>query len=127
MDAYQQFLKAVQNVAQQVETPAEAFNLIEWIRATVPDATDTEYEPHITLLSACAEYWGTYGCYEDELMPALAILHTYCVFNYPTSDELAHIVRIQSRCDDMLAEPDFDAPDMTYEEFCDKYAAELNH
>ena len=44
-----------------------------------------------------------------------------------TQAELDLLAERQARCDYMIMNPDIDDDYTSYEEFCDKYAAELNH
>lgn len=125
---YEQYLSNIRTVAVKVSTPAEAFNLCEYVRNTIPDATGTDFEANYAALSLAAEYWGKHGIYDDGLAPAVAILSALNMF----SQSVAQAQEIHNMSDldlDLYERTNFDGeeiPDMTYPEFCDKYAQELN-
>ena len=127
-DNTEQFLTAVKKVALKAETYSECNQLIEWFKSNIP-YVDKGDENNILLfaLDQLAHYWYSYGCAEDEIMPALAFLYTYAAHGHLTREELDLLADRQSRCDWMIANPNFDEERTTYEQFRDKYAAELNH
>ncbi|MEG1354128.1 MAG: hypothetical protein RSC65_04200, partial [Malacoplasma sp.] len=118
-----EFIAAVRKVAALVSTSAEAFRLVEYVRENLPFTTEEDTRLQLTALSAVADNWHHYGCYEDELAPAIGIICVIDAFSISIvkadSDALN---TIRQRNEEMLANPDYDAPDMSYAEFCDKYA-----
>ena len=123
-----QFLTAVKTVALKAETFSECFQLINWFKSNIP-YVDKGYENDILFfeLDHLAHYWDAYWCAEDEIMPALAFLYTYAAHGHLTREELDLLADRQSRCYWMIANHNFEEEWTTYEQFCDKYAAELNH
>ena len=126
-DNTEQFLTAVKTVALKAETFSECDWLIYWFKSNIPyvDKGD-ENDILFFALDQLAHYWYTYGCVEDEIRPALAFLYTYAAHGYMTRKELDLLADRQSRCDWMIAHPNFDEERITYEQFCDKYAEYLN-
>lgn len=124
----QQFLTAVKTVAFKAETFSECSQLIEWFGANVPYVEPVEPEfMLVRQLDDLTRHWNNVGCAEDEIMPALAILYTYAAHGYLTQHELYGLQDRQARCNWMVSHPNMDEDWTSYEEFCDKYAAELNH
>lgn len=124
MRDYQKYLQTVGDVAVQIDTPAEAFRLMDWIQATMPDAKGSDLEANYDALAAVTAYWNDHGTYEDALCPILAILYTLQAYQ-PDVHNIGHIVRISVHNDNMLnSESEHD--DCDYAEFCDKYAETLN-
>ena len=124
----QQFLTAVKTVALKAETFSEAYQLIVWFKSNVPYVESGE--DNFILLRALDDlchYWDEYGCAEDEIKPALSLAYTFAAHGHMTKAELDLLAERQARCDYMIMNPDVDADYTSYEEFCDKYAAELNH
>ena len=126
-DNTEQFLTSVKTVALKAETFSECDWLIYWFKSNIP-YVDKGDENNILFfaLDQLAHYWYTYGCAEDEIMPALALLYTYAAHGHLTREELDLLADRQSRCDYMIMNPDVDADYTSYEEFCDKYAEYLN-
>ena len=127
-DNTEKFLTAVKTVALKAETLSECEWLIYWFKLNIPyvDKGDENYILFLALYHL-AHYWDDYGCPEDEIRPALSLLYTYAAHGRLTREELNLLADRQSRCDWMIAHPNFDEEWTTYEQFCDKYAAELNH
>ena len=123
----QQFLTAVKTVALKAETPFEAMHLVDWFLANVPYV---EYFDDVILfcsLDDLCHMWHENGLAEDEIKPALSLAYTFAAHCRMTQAELDLLAERQARCDYMIMNPDVDADYTSYEEFCDKYAAELNH
>lgn len=123
------WIKAIKKVAQQVSTPAESFNLVQYVLATIPYVEPGEegFE-QIKALDEVCHYWDEHGCYEDEIAPALAILHAIATYSFGSLEDIEHILRMTNTLHDMLLNPspEGDEFDMTYEQFCDKYAEDLS-
>lgn len=122
-----QFLTAIKTVAFKAETFGECHQLMQWFLANIPYIE--KGEPNDLLFFALdnlVHYWSTYGCAEDELFPALAILYTYAAHGHLDRSGLDAIADKQSRCEWMINNPNMEEDIPTYEEFCDKYAADLN-
>lgn len=123
-----QFLTAVKTVALKAETSSECFQLIDWFLANIPyvDKGD-ESDILFFALDHLAHYWNQHGCADDEILPALSLAYTFAAHGHLTRGELDLLADRQSRCDWMIVHPNLDEHWTSYEEFCDKYAAELNH
>ena len=127
-DNPEQFLTAVKTVALKAETFSEAYQLIVWFKSNVPYVESGE--DNFILLRALDDLcndWDAYGCAEDEILPALSLAYTFAAHNRMTKAELDLLTERQLRCDWMKSNPDLYEHITSYEEFCDKYAAELNH
>ena len=124
----QQFLTAVKTVALKAETPFEAMHLVDWFIANVPyvESWDDDFILLCSLNDLC-HMWQEYGLAEDEILPALSLAYTFAAHGRMMQAELYLLAERQARCDYMIMNPDVDADYTSYEEFCDKYAAELNH
>ena len=126
-DNTEQFLTAVKTVALKAETFSEAYQLIVWFKSNVPYVESGE--DNFILLRALDDLchdWDTYGCAEDEILPALSLAYTFAAHNRMTKAELDLLAERQSRCNWMKSNPDLHEHITSYEEFCDKYANELN-
>lgn len=123
-----QFLNAVKAVALKAETPFEAMHLIDWFLANVPyvEPGDDDFILFRSLDDLC-HMWHKHGLAEDEIKPALSLAYTFAAHFRMTQAELDLLAERQARCDYMIMNPDIDADYTSYEEFCDKYAVELNH
>ena len=124
----QQFLTAVKTVALKAETFSEAYQLIVWFKSNVPYVESGE--DNFILLRALDDlchYWDEYGCAEDEILPALSLAYTFAAHGRMMQADLDLLTERQSRCNWMVSNPDLHEHITSYEEFCDKYAAELNH
>lgn len=123
-----QFLNAVKTVALKAETFSECDQLLEWWKANVPLVEPGEDDFMVVrAIDHLAVYWSEYGCAEDEIMPALAIAYIFAAHGRLDRAELDLLADRQARCDWMIQNPNFDEEWTTYEQFCDKYAVELNH
>lgn len=127
-DNPEQFLIAVKTVALKAETSFEAFHLIEWFKANVPYMEHGETNFILFhALDSLAHYWDEYGCAEDELLPALSFAYTFAAHGWMMSKDLDLLIQRQALCDEMIKSPCLDrTEDISYEDFCDKYASELN-
>lgn len=124
----QQFLTAVKTVALKAETFSECDQLIEWTLANLPYVGQGEADFSLfKALDDICRYWNEYGCAEDELLPALSIVHTFFAYGHNVEGDLELLLQRIKRCDEMLAEPNLEESWMSYEEFCDKHAAVLNN
>ena len=123
-----QFLTAVKTVALKAETPFEAMHLVDWFLANVPyvESGDDDFILFRSLDDLC-HMWHENGLAEDEIKPALSLAYTFAAHGHITQAELDLLIERQARCNYMIMNPDVDANYTSYEEFCDKYAAELNH
>lgn len=123
---YQKYLQTVGDVAVQIATPAEAFRLLDWIQATMPDAKGADVEVAYDVLATVVAYWNDHGLYEDMLCPILGVLHALQAL-CPDGVNITHIARISELNAEMLnADAEDSYEDCSYEEFCDKYAEDLN-
>lgn len=122
-----QFLTAVKTVALKAETYSECYWLIYWFKSNIPyvDKGD-ENDILFFALDHLAHYWYQYGCVEDEIRPAISLAYIFAAHGHMTQAELDLLAERQARCDYMIMNPDVDANYTSYEEFCDKYAHELN-
>lgn len=128
IDNTEQFLNAVKTVALKAETASDAFNLVTWFITNVPYVE--KGDDHFDLLSTLdniAHFWEDNGCVEDELLPALGLAHAMFAHGWNREEDFNLLVALNSRCNKMLAEPDIEADIESFESFCDKYSAELNH
>lgn len=127
-DNTEQFLTAVKTVALKAETPFEAMHLVDWFLANVPyvESGEDNFILFRSLDDLC-HMWHENGLAEDEIKPALSLAYTFAAHGHMTQAELDLLAERQARCDYMIMNPDVDADYTSYEEFCDKYAAELNH
>ena len=115
-------------VALKAETFSECDWLIYWFKSNIPYVESGE--DNFILLRALDDLchdWYTYGCAEDEILPALSLAYTFAAHGRMMQAELDLLAERQARCDWMLSNPDLHEHITSYEEFCDKYAAELNH
>ena len=123
-----QFLAAVKTVALKAETSSECFQLIDWLLANIPYVDEgDENDILFFALDHLAHYWNKEQRTGDEILPAISIAYMFAAHGHLTREELYLLAERQSRCDWMIAHPNFDEEWTTYEMFCDKYAAELNH
>ena len=124
----QQFLTAVKTVALKAETSSECFQLIDWTLDNLPYVWhgDTDH-PLFKALDDMCHYWKDVGCAEDELLPALSLVHLFFAYGHAIKGDFELLAQRTARCDAMIAEPNMEEHWTSYEEFCDKYAAELNH
>ena len=122
-----QFLTAVKKVALKAETFSEAYQLIVWFKYNIPYMDEGDNDILFFALDHLAHYWNQYGCAEDEILPALSLAYTFAAHGHLTKAELDLLTERQSRCNWMISNPDLQEHITSYEEFCDKYSAELNH
>lgn len=124
----QKFLTAVKTVALKAETSSECFQLIDWTLANLPYVGHGEEQFSLfKALDDMCHYWKAFGCAEDELLPALSLVHLFFAYGHTMKGDFDLLADRTARCDWMLAHPDMEEHWTSYEEFCDKYAAELNH
>ena len=103
-------------------------HLVDWFIANVPyvESWDDDFILLCSLNDLC-HMWHENGLAEDEILPALSLAYTFAAHGRMMQDDLNLLAERQARCDYMIMNPDVDADYTSYEEFCDKYAAELNH
>lgn len=121
---YQQYINTVARMASLVDTPAESLRLIDWVCATIPDATGTCEEQHIASLSLAASYWSDNALEEDLLQPMLGLL--YSILALAPYEQTAKYIPMVLAKQDAMVNSWMEMDDCSYEEFCDKYAHELN-
>lgn len=125
------FMNAIKAVALKAETAVECFHLLDWYKATVNVvAVPREDDEMVNLwlhIQTQVNYWDANGLVEDELLPALSLLHTFAAHGWLNDSEFDTLVDRKHKCDYMIQNPDLSAEYDSYEAFCDKYAMELNY
>ena len=130
----QQFITAVKTAALKAETFSECDRLIEWTLDNLPYVGhgETDHSLFNALYDMC-HYWKAFGCAEDELLPALSLVHLFFAYGHTLKGDFELLAQRTARCDAMIAEPNmeehwtsYEEHWTSYEEFCDKYAEYLN-
>lgn len=122
------YLDRLVTLARLQETGADAHNLLEYVRATLPVVSPEDFTETFQVLECTVNYWDTYGAWEDELGPILSIFHALRIFcgEEIVSDYDLNMTKAKS--DARVAaghEPWPDPDENTYESWCDKFADHL--
>lgn len=122
------YLEKLVTLMQLQETGAEAFNLVSYIRETLPTTDKEGFIETFQVLEIAIKYWDSYGAWEDELQPLITICHALMIFcdHGLVTPEIVNT--IQRKSDARVRgghEPWPDPDENAYECWCDKYAEHL--
>lgn len=122
------YLEKLVTLMQLQETGAEAFNLVSYIRETLPTTDKEDFIETFQVLEAAINYWDIYGAWEDELQPLISICYALMIFcgDDLVTTEIVDTIQRKSHARVVNGhEPWPDADENSYECWCDKYAEHL--
>lgn len=122
------YIKSIKATALAVSTPAEAQQLVDYVRVTWRYDAALAFKEGVNqaqymALSACLSYWANNAKTSDALEPAIAIVNALSIIDTGTDMEHAQLTILRTISGNMVP---YNEPDCTYEEFCDKFSHLLN-
>ena len=122
------YLNRLVTLARLQETGADAHNLLEYLRATLPGVAPDDFIETFQVLECTVNYCVAYSTWEDELQPIISIFHALRIFCGEELVSDCDLAMIKAKSDARVAsghEPWPKADENTYEAWCDKFAEHL--